>query len=185
MSIFKTWLSDFKGANSNPQEFFYKVYFPPEYHQPCSGGGACVIPQPWELYWRKLQFLSGLTKPGRSKGRIQTNRWSNRWQQGEGSAHRQIQPGVFWLRVTVVLGRTSRLLVGLASINSQISNRKKVMTNNMTQNSCRIDCHADKQESRHVVPGMAADEKLANTKQKIPMLKSKQTICIPTLMCKL
>ena len=54
------------------------------------------------------------------------------------------------------------------------------MTNNMTQNSCRIDCHADKQESRHVVPGMAADEKLANTKQKIPMLKSKRTIFIST-----
>ena len=56
------------------------------------------------------------------------------------------------------------------------------MMNNITQNSCRIDCHADKQESRPVAPGMAADEKLANTKQKIPMLKSKQTICIPTLM---
>ena len=126
MSIFKTWLSDFKGANSNPQEFFYKVYFPPEYHQPCSGGGARVIPQPWELYWRKLQLLSGLTKPGRSKGRIQTNRWSNRWQQGEGSAHRQIQPGLFWLRVTVVLERTLLLLIGVASINSQISNQKKL-----------------------------------------------------------
>ena len=93
--------------------------------QPCSGGGACVIPRPWELYWRKLQLLVGLTKPGRSKGRIQTNRWSNRWQQVEGSAHRQIQSVVFWLRVTVVLGRTLRLLVGVASINSQVSNQKK------------------------------------------------------------
>ena len=138
-----------------------------------------------ELYWCKLQLLAGLTKPGSSKGRIQTNRSSNCWQQGEGSAHRQIQPGVFWLRVTVVLGRTSRLLVGLASINSQISNRKKVMTNNMTQNSCRIDCHADKQESRHVVPGMAADEKLANTKQKIPMLKANQQYASRLSMFKL
>ena len=54
------------------------------------------------------------------------------------------------------------------------------MMNNITQNSCRIDCHADKQESRPVVPGMAVDEKLANTKQKIPLLKSKRTICIST-----
>ena len=54
------------------------------------------------------------------------------------------------------------------------------MMNNITQNSCRIDCHADKQESRPVVPGMAADEKFANTKQKIPMLKSKRAICIST-----
>ena len=69
--------------------------------------------------------MAGLTKPGRSKGRLQTNRWSNRWQQSEGSSHRQIQPGVFWLRVTVVLGRTLRLLVGVASINCQISNRNK------------------------------------------------------------
>ena len=45
--------------------------------------------------------------------------------------------------------------------------------NNITQNSCGIDCHMDKQESRPVVPGMATDENLANTKQKIPMLKSK------------
>ena len=54
------------------------------------------------------------------------------------------------------------------------------MMYNITQNSCRIDCHADKQESRPVVSGMAAAEKLANTKQKIPMLKSKGTICIST-----
>ena len=54
------------------------------------------------------------------------------------------------------------------------------MMNNITQNSCRIGCHADKQESHPVVPGMASDEKLANTKQKIPMLKSKRTICIST-----
>ena len=53
--------------------------------------------------------------------------------------------------------------------------------NNITQNSCRIDCHADQQESRPVVPGMVADKKLGNTKQKIPMLKSKRTICISTL----
>ena len=59
------------------------------------------------------------------------------------------------------------MLVGVVSINYQISNRKKIMMN-ITQNSCRIDCHADKQESRPVVPVMAADEKLANTKQKIP-----------------
>ena len=26
-------MSDFKGANSNPQEFFYKAYSPPEYHR--------------------------------------------------------------------------------------------------------------------------------------------------------
>ena len=51
---------------------------------------------------------------------------------------------------------------------------------NITQNSCHIDCHADKQESRPVVPVMAADEKLANTKQQIPMLKSKRPICIST-----
>ena len=54
------------------------------------------------------------------------------------------------------------------------------MMYNITQNSCRVDCHADKQESRRVVSGMAADEKLANTKQKIPMLKSKGTIYIST-----
>ena len=54
------------------------------------------------------------------------------------------------------------------------------MMNNITQNSCHIDCHADKQESRPVAPGMAADKKLANTKQKIPMLRSKRTICIST-----
>ena len=100
--------------------------FPPENHQPCSdSGGACVLPRPWELYWWKLPLLAGLTKPGRSKGRIQTNRWSNRWQQGEGSAHRQIKPGVFWLWVTVVLWRTLRLLVHVASINYQMSSRKK------------------------------------------------------------
>ena len=50
------------------------------------------------------------------------------------------------------------------------------MMNSIKQNSCRIDCHADKQESRPVVPGMVADEKLANTKQTIPMLKSKRAI---------
>ena len=38
--------------------------------------------------------------------------------------------------------------------------------NNNTQNSCCIDCHADKQESCPVVPGMAADQKLANKKNK-------------------
>ena len=68
------------------------------------------------------------------------------------------------------------MLLGVVSINYQISNRKKIMFNNITQNSCRIDCHADKQESRPVVPGMVADEKLANTKQTIPMLKSKRAI---------
>ena len=47
------------------------------------------------------------------------------------------------------------------------------MMNNITQDSCGIDCHVDKQESHPVVPGMAAHKKLANTKQKIPMLKSK------------
>ena len=52
--------------------------------------------------------------------------------------------------------------------------------NNITQNSCGINCHAHKQESPPVVPGMAADEKIANIKQKIPMLKSKRTICIFT-----
>ena len=55
----------------------------------------------------------------------------------------------------------------------------------MTQNSCRIDCHADKQESRHVVPGMAADEKLANTKQKIPMLEANQQYASRLSMFKL
>ena len=104
----------------------------------------------------------------------------NRWQQGKGSAHKQLQPVVFWLRVTVVLRRTLRLLEGIASINSQIRNRMKIMMNNITQNSCRIDCHADKQESRPVVPGMATDKKFANTKQKSPMLKSKRAICIST-----
>ena len=54
------------------------------------------------------------------------------------------------------------------------------MMNNITQNLCRIDCHADKQEPRPVVPGMAADKKSANIKQKIPMLKSKRTIYIST-----
>ena len=72
------------------------------------------------------------------------------------------------------------MLLGVVSINYQISNRKKIMINNITQNSCHIDCHADKQESRPVVPGMVADEKLANTKQKIPMLKSKRAIYIST-----
>ena len=70
------------------------------------------------------------------------------------------------------------MLVGVASINFQITNQKKIMMNNITQNSCRIDCYADKQEPRPVVLGMAAHEKLANTKQKIPLLKSKQTIHI-------
>ena len=36
--------------------------------------------------------------------------------------------------------------------------------NNITQNTCRIDCYANKQESLPAVPGMAADEKLANSK---------------------
>ena len=72
----------------------------PENHQSYIGGGAFVIP-PTALraILRKLQVLAGLTKPGRSKGRIQTNRWLNHWQQGKSSAHRwQMQPGVFWLR---------------------------------------------------------------------------------------
>ena len=54
------------------------------------------------------------------------------------------------------------------------------MMNNIMQNSCHIKCHVDKQESRPVVPGMAVDEKLAKTKQKIQMLKSKQEILIST-----
>ena len=54
------------------------------------------------------------------------------------------------------------------------------MMNYITQNLCRIDCHADKQEPRPVAPGMAADKKSANIKQKIPMLKSKRTIYIST-----
>ena len=54
------------------------------------------------------------------------------------------------------------------------------MMNNIAQNSCRIDCHADKQESRLVAPGIAVDKKLENTKQKIPMLKSKRAISIST-----
>ena len=54
------------------------------------------------------------------------------------------------------------------------------MMNNITQNSCHIDCHADKQESCLVAPGIAADKKLENTKQKIPMLKSKLAISIST-----
>ena len=54
------------------------------------------------------------------------------------------------------------------------------MRNNITQNSCHIDCHADKQEPGPVDPGMTVDEKLANTKQKTPMLKSKREICIST-----
>ena len=54
------------------------------------------------------------------------------------------------------------------------------MMNNIMQNSCHIKCHVDKQESRPVVPGMTVDEKLANTKQKIQMLKSKQEIFIST-----
>ena len=37
-----------------------------------------------------------------------------------------------------------------------------------------------KKESCPVVPGMAEDEKLANTKQKIPMLKNKRAIYIST-----
>ena len=41
------------------------------------------------------------------------------------------------------------------------------MMNNITQNLCRIDCHADKQEPRPVVPGMAADKKSANIKQNV------------------
>ena len=45
---------------------------------------------------------------------------------GQGSAHRQIQLVVFWLRVTAVLGRILQLLVGVGSINSQINNRKKI-----------------------------------------------------------
>ena len=54
------------------------------------------------------------------------------------------------------------------------------MMNNITHNSCRIDCHADKQGSRPIIPVMAADEKLANTKQKILMIKSKRAIYIST-----
>ena len=54
------------------------------------------------------------------------------------------------------------------------------MMNDITQNSCRIECHADKQESCPVVSGMAADEMLANNQQKIPMLKSKRAVCIST-----
>ena len=54
------------------------------------------------------------------------------------------------------------------------------MMNNIAQNLCRIDCHADKQEPRPAVPGMAADKKSANIKQKVPMLKSKRTIYIST-----
>ena len=59
------------------------------------------------------------------------------------------------------------------------------MMNNITQNSCHIDCHANKQESRPVAPGMAADEKLANTKQKIPMLKANQQYASRLSMFKL
>ena len=59
------------------------------------------------------------------------------------------------------------------------------MMNNITQNSCRIGCHADKQESHPVVPGMASDEKLANTKQKIPMLKANEQYASLLLMFKL
>ena len=59
------------------------------------------------------------------------------------------------------------------------------MTNNITQNSCRIDFNADKRESRPVVPGMAADEKLANTKQKIPTLKANQQYASRRSMFKL
>ena len=33
-------------------------------------------------------LVEASAKQGRSKGRMQTNGWSNRWQQGEGSAHR-------------------------------------------------------------------------------------------------
>ena len=44
---------------------------------------------------------------------------------GEGSTHRQIQPGEFWIGVTVFRRKTLRLLVGFASINYQISNQKK------------------------------------------------------------
>ena len=56
---------------------------------------------------------------------------------------------------------------------------------NITQNSCRIDCHADKQESRPVVPVMAADEKLANTQQKIPCQKANDQYASLLLMFKL
>ena len=52
--------------------------------------------------------------------------------------------------------------------------------NNIPKNSCCIDRHTDKQESRPVVPGMAVGEKLANIKQKILMLKSKRAIYIST-----
>ena len=44
---------------------------------------------------------------------------------GEGSTHRQIQPGEFWIGVTVFRRKKLRLLVGVASINYQISNQKK------------------------------------------------------------
>ena len=56
---------------------------------------------------------------------------------------------------------------------------------NITQNSCRIDCHADKQESRPVVPVMAADEKLTNTQQKIPCQKANDQYASLLLMFKL
>ena len=59
------------------------------------------------------------------------------------------------------------------------------MMNNITHNSCRIDCHADKQGSRPIVPGMAADEKLVNTKQKILMLKGNGQYTSLLLMFKL
>ena len=40
------------------------------------------------------------------------------------------------------------------------------MMNDITQNSCCIEYHADKQESRPVISGMAADGKLANNQKK-------------------
>ena len=54
------------------------------------------------------------------------------------------------------------------------------MINDITQNSCRIEYHADKQESRPVVSCMAAEEKLGNNQKKIPMLKNKRAVCIST-----
>ena len=89
----------------------------------CSGGGACVIPQPRELYWRKLQLLAGLTKPSRSKGRIQTNRWLNRWQQDEGSAQSQADTTCCILAVSYCCSEENTAIVGRCCIH-QLSNRQ-------------------------------------------------------------
>ena len=66
------------------------------------------------------------------------------------------------------------MLVGVAFINSQISSRKKIIINNITQYLCRIDCHADKQESRPCCSWYGSGRKVRKYQTKNSIVK-KQT----------